>query len=208
LRADVVFAISQYWSQRPEIRGYLYDQGYGSGQAGFCSKATNLAATQNQLLPNSITVCPKGKQRCAKDGMMSSFLTPMIAGWGSAANTPYPAQARFNRVAPRSVAATPQASVPAPTAGQDLAALMPTAATLFHELFHLILGNANSYLPGGGEEYDLFGCVGLAFAGSIRNPESFTFAAVAYDYTLNGPTVTTNGVVHRLEFFTGYTTQG
>jgi hypothetical protein len=127
-------------------------------------------------------------------------------GFSYAANTPYPraVSGQWPYIARGSVNPTPQAANPAPTNGQTLADLMPTAATLFHELFHLVLGNGPTFLPGGGEEYDLFGCLGLPFISALRNPETFTFVAIAYDYTIQAPVV--NG--HRVEFFTGYTTRG
>jgi hypothetical protein len=65
--------------------------------------------------------------------------------------------------------------------------VMPTAATLFHELFHLVLGNAaTAPSTGKGEVYLWAEVRALSAANAIRNPETYTFAAVAYDITLHG----------------------
>lgn len=76
--------------------------------------------------------------------------------------------------------------------GQDVT---PTAATLFHELFHVVLGNDATY-PDQGEIYDLDKLLEIDFFEAMKNPESFTLAAVAWDYTENGQ----GGV----EFYPGY----
>jgi len=77
-------------------------------------------------------------------------------------------------------------------------------------MFHLVLGNAATYAAVG-EIYDLFTggnsaqVVGLDYDYAVANPESYAFAAVAYDYTLaNGA----NAAGQRVEFYSGYTTQG
>ena len=107
----------------------------------------------------------------------------------------------------------PRASVPTGTENknfQQLSALTPTAITLLHEMFHLVLGNDVSY-PAVGEVYYLFTgrgvpqVVGLNYEYAVANPESYALAAVAYDYTLtNG----VNAANQRVEFYSGYATQG
>lgn len=117
-------------------------------------------------------------------------------------------------VARRSVAANPVPRANVPTSGsnsnfQTLSNLTPTATTLLHELFHLVLGNDNTF-PSVGEQYFLFTppglqIVGLDYVYAINNPESYALAAIAYDYTLaNG----VNAAGQRVEFYSGYITQG
>lgn len=89
---------------------------------------------------------------------------------------------------------------------------MLTAGTFFHELFHLVLGDGLSR-PSGvevyglleGEEEDPRKIVGLDYDDAVLNVESYTLAAVAYDYTLNWPP---DNAGNRIEFEAGYTTQG
>lgn len=77
-------------------------------------------------------------------------------------------------------------------------------------MFHLVLGNAATYADVG-EVYYLFTArgqpqvVGLDYDYAVANPESYVLAAIAYDYTLaNG----VNAAGQRVEFYSGYTTQG
>jgi hypothetical protein len=71
---------------------------------------------------------------------------------------------------------------------QKLTALLPTASTLLHEMFHLVLGNAVTR-PAAGEVYNLLNAspqiVGLKYDTAVMNAESYTLAAIAYDYTLH-----------------------
>jgi hypothetical protein len=167
-----------------------------SANAGACSGPGYLGVTQHSLSPSSITLCPKGL--------------------GATANANTPANlATAHYVARRSVAAdpVPKADVPEGTANsnfQQLSALLPSATTFLHEMFHLVLGNDVSY-PAVGEVYYLFTgrgvpqVVGLNYEYAVANPESYALAAIAYDYTLaNGA----NADGDRVEFFSGYTTQG
>ncbi|RYO88203.1 hypothetical protein DL764_008762 [Monosporascus ibericus] len=87
---------------------------------------------------------------------------------------------------------------------QQIRHVLPTATTLFHELFHLVLGTSDTKPPDDGEVYLFTEVITLNVAASARNPESFAFAAVAYDYTRNAGEV--GGF--RVEFYTGYATQG
>lgn len=118
-------------------------------------------------------------------------------------------------MARRSVAPNPilRANIKtAPAKAQTLSDVTPTATTLFHELFHLVLGNELT-TPPPGEVYGLLESeggnpnkiVGLDFDNASENPESFALAAVAYDYTLNWPL---DNAGNRIEFEAGYTTQG
>ena len=81
---------------------------------------------------------------------------------------------------------------------------------MLHELFHLVLGNAATYLAAG-EVYNLFTpganayVVGLKYTHAVENPESYVLAAVGYNYTLANGVNTYN---QRVEFYSGYTTQG
>jgi len=184
-----------YWS--PKHKGYIFDRGYAAGlNAGPCTGNGYLGVTQHSLNPSSITLCP------------------MAFGAGSNANTPANL-ATAHYVGRRSVAANavPRASVPTGTGNnnfQKLSALTPTAITLLHEMFHLVLGNDATYAAVG-EVYDLFTAgtsvqvVGLDYDYAVANPESYALAAVAYDYTLVN---VANAAGQRVEFYSGYTTQG
>ena len=63
--------------------------------------------------------------------------------------------------------------------------VMPTVATLFHELFHLVLGNDATTPSSGKEIYEWTPARRLTPANMLRNAETYTFAAVAYDITLH-----------------------
>jgi len=184
-----------YWS--PKHRAYIFDRGYAASlNAGPCTGNGYFGVTQHSLNPSSITLCPQA------------------FGAGSNANTPANL-ATAHYVGRRSVAANPvpRATVPTGTGNnnfQKLGALTPTAITLLHEIFHLVLGNTATYAPVG-EVYDLFTAgtnvqvVGLDYNYAVANPESFALAVVAYDYTIaNGANV----AGQRVEFYSGYTTQG
>jgi hypothetical protein len=72
-----------------------------------------------------------------------------------------------------------------------------------------VLGNVVTYSDIG-EVYPVFHptasqIVGLDYQFAVKNPESYSLAAVAYDYTLNAA-ADANGA--RVEFYSGYTTQG
>lgn len=161
---------------------------------GYCSVTGNEAATQHVLNPSSLTLCPQSF------GASNPSFDPANG-------------ATINYVARRSVSPNPILSSAIKSAtklNQDLSAVTPTAVTMFHELFHLILGNDVTY-PDIGEIYGVLTAgnkaqiVGLDLDTALTNPESFALAAVAYDYTLNWAT-NSNG--QRIEFYTGWTTQG
>lgn len=184
----------QYWSYKHNA--YLFDGSYGTQSAGFCTRGIYAAATQHRLDPSSITICPK-------------------AGFGANAATFTPANlATIKYVGRRATAPNPIAHAnigsASDTQNQFLSNVQPTAATLYHELFHLVLGNTPTYPASGiGEVYPVLNpsphLVGLDYADAVMNPESFVLAAVAYDYTLNWPANTAGA---KVEFFAGWTTQG
>jgi hypothetical protein len=82
----------------------------------------------------------------------------------------------------------------------------PTAATLFHELFHLVMGNEATTLDHhtASEVYDWTTMMTLRPSDLLKNPETYTLAAVAYDITSNDTPV--NG--HRVEFYLNYAIRG
>ncbi len=91
-----------------------------------------------------------------------------------------------------------------PPGAQLVYRVYPSAATLFHELFHLIHG-PNSAPSVGDEEYDIKGMHGLPFKDASRNPESYVVSATSYHYTRNSQP---NQDGYYIEFNTGYITQG
>lgn len=81
----------------------------------------------------------------------------------------------------------------------------PTAATLFHELFHLVLGKGETTPEEHGiEVYDWATMRELSSDDLFLNPETYTWAAVAYDITSNDTPV--NG--QRVEFHSNYAMRG
>lgn len=58
------------------------------------------------------------------------------------------------------------------------------STTIFHELFYAVLGNDVTY-PTLGEEYALADMLTLGVQESLKNPETFTRVAAAWDYTKN-----------------------
>lgn len=91
---------------------------------------------------------------------------------------------------------------------QVLSAVEPNTINLLHELFHLVLGNDVTY-PTIGEVYQIFAArnqiVGLDYVDASVNPDTYSYAAVAYDYTLNWPQ---DAAGNKVEFFSGWATQG
>ncbi|PFH55128.1 hypothetical protein XA68_10647 [Ophiocordyceps unilateralis] len=169
-----------YWSE--VHKEYIFDDNYGSHspEDGYCSRKAHQAATQHYLSPSTITLCP------------SAFGTPTRA----------PVNHRITRLrheAPRPISANRRA-----TRKQELKSVMPTAVTLFHELFHLVLGNEKTY-PSIGETYAVSQMLDLNYEDAVSNPETYAAVAVAYDYTLNSG-VDSDG--NRVEFFAGYAMQG
>ena len=179
----------QYWSQNH--LAYLFDEIYGPGDQGYCSVSGNTAATQDVLDPSTITLCPIAFGATGNSNPVTK--APAVNYVGRLEGTPNPM-----------TRATPPGAT-----SQQLTAVLPTAVTLFHELFHLVLGSANTVPTDVNEVYGLLKgpaqIVGLAFYRAVRNPESFALAAVAYDYTKNWPA---NSAGQPIEFYTGYTMQG
>ncbi|KAM7187197.1 hypothetical protein V8F33_011376 [Rhypophila sp. PSN 637] len=89
---------------------------------------------------------------------------------------------------------------------QSIEDLFPVAMTLIHELFHLVLGNKNTFINPNKmeEEYGVAQMVKLTATKALKNPESMSAMAVAYDLTGYLPRVGDNFV----EFHTGFVTQG
>ncbi|RYP69855.1 hypothetical protein DL771_005866 [Monosporascus sp. 5C6A] len=162
-----------YWSLKHNQ--YLFDQEYDVNPAlGYCSDPGNQGVTQDIIQPSSITICP--------------IVFTVRRGIRSVQPNPIRKQdVDAGRVDP----------------AQKIGDVLPTATTLFHELFHLVLGTSDTKPPGG-ELYDFSGAIRLNVGTSAQNPESFAFAAVAYDYTRNAG----EAGGFRVEFYTGYTTQG
>ncbi|RYP29130.1 hypothetical protein DL767_006900 [Monosporascus sp. MG133] len=153
---------------------YLFDQGYPNPAVGYCSDPQNQGVTQDIILPPSITLCEiVFDVRRGIRGVQPNPLRKQDVDAG-----------RVN-------------------SAQQIGDVLPTATTLFHELFHLVLGSWDTKPPSG-EQYRFSDAIRLTVATSAQNPESFAFAAVAYDYTMNAGEV--GGF--RVEFYTGYTTQG
>jgi hypothetical protein len=88
-----------YWSD--DLGEYIFDLPYGSKTYCTISK-WNLAATQQQTIPNTVTLCPN-----------SFSNTRAVDGLGSAA----------------------------PQQGLPIMKILPRSATIYHELFHLTIGN-------------------------------------------------------------------
>ncbi len=93
-----------------------------------------------------------------------------------------------------------------PQGAQNLDNMEYTASTMFHELFHLLLGPCRGLsIPPGGEVYNLGRLLGLAYDIAIINPESYSRLAIAYQITKSAPRNATGDPV---ELYIGYTTQG
>jgi hypothetical protein len=189
---------TQYWFQRQ--KQYLFDRPYGAGQTGYCSAAASVAAVQHRTTVSTLTMCPLAF------GAVNSGFRP---------NSPPAVNIQRRRPCAGNLHPLPWANVPAaaskpPPGLQNLIQCLPTATTLLHELFHMVLGsNSGVTYPPYGEIYKLFQgsfhMVGLDYGTALTNPESFAAAAVAYDYSLNSGTDAHGNMI---EFFTGYTTQG
>jgi hypothetical protein len=164
------------------------------GVLGPCTGTGYLGVMQHSLNPSSITFCPMAFGATTNAITPANLATAHYVGRRSVAANPVPVSQRALGT----------------TKFQRLKALTPTAIFLLYEMFHLVLGNAATYADVG-EVYDLFTAgsnaqvVGLDYDYAVANPESYAFAAVAYDYTLaNG----VNANNQRVEFYSGYTTQG
>jgi hypothetical protein len=136
-----------------------------------------MGATQDTLIPPSMTMCPAS---FVVNDLGSQTIMPLLS------------------------ATIPNPPGTFPTNAQKLAALLPASATIYHEIFHLLLGNANSYPAGRDEEYDIHKMGRLTAAQAVQNPETYLAVCVAYWYTLNTPAVNGN----RVEFYGFFSTQG
>lgn len=85
---------------------------------------------------------------------------------------------------------------------------MPTSATLFHELFHLVVGVDNTY-PEDGEVYEITEFGRMDPSDAVVNPETYTVMSVAYYFKLN-PRLEGRRRAdgHNIEFYAYFTTQG
>lgn len=145
-----------YWSNR--LASYLLDQTYGGTTAGFCSQTSNKGVTQSQTSPNSITLCPRSftaGTRVTIPGTINAVPNANIAA-GNTANT------------------------------VQLGTFINNAdpVTLYHELFHLILGTDNTPDV---DPYDVANLLSLAVtqAQATVNPETFVAASYAWYLTSN-----------------------
>ncbi|KAI2632599.1 hypothetical protein GGS26DRAFT_82786 [Hypomontagnella submonticulosa] len=164
-----------YWS--PVLNTYVFDVAYGPlATDGYCRDPGNKGATNHEGMFSVVTICPQS----------------------------------FTGVGIRSIAANPiqksQIRRGNPPAGaQPLGNVLPEATTLFHELFHLVLGFQATLPEDGIEEYGTSEMLQIVRVDAAQNPETYAAVAVAYDYTLNAGQ-DSNG--NRIEFFSGYATQG
>ncbi|KAI1378300.1 hypothetical protein F4677DRAFT_443514 [Hypoxylon crocopeplum] len=130
---------------------YYFDMAYAGGvNTGFCSRQIKLGCLSHTVDGSWVTLCP------------SSFNTTnrRSSNW------------HYTTLDEAELRPIPIVQIPTvgtwPLVAQTIVDIQPTATTLFHELFHLVL-------------------------------------ALAYYYTMN---IEPNPTGHRVEFFTGYTTQG
>ncbi|KAF6807465.1 hypothetical protein CMUS01_14118 [Colletotrichum musicola] len=179
-----------YWS--PQFKVVVWDEDYkdpAGGIGGYCHAADAAAATRrgnsHQPTASVITLCPS-----SYGGTNPLPRTPAIKG---------PRSVAANAVANDVVKRTKKGN-------QALPDIYPTAVTLFHELFHLILGNDKTTMTGStAEQYIVAMMIKLRLANSLRNPETFTAVAAAYDFTSN---TSADSSGNRVEFSTGWATQG
>jgi hypothetical protein len=87
---------------------------------------------------------------------------------------------------------------------QTLDAVLSTAATLYHETFHVVLGAGDgvSKPSNGIEVYGVTPCLALAAASAMKNPETYAYVANAWWMTQNKKDANGNVV----EYFSGYST--
>ncbi|KAI1196875.1 hypothetical protein F5X97DRAFT_334303 [Nemania serpens] len=120
-----------FWSD--DLRQYLK-----ADSGDYCSDNGNLAATQDQTTPGTITLCIDNFPSTQGDTL---------------------------------------ANVPSVTAEKvSVSKLQVHSLTLFHEMFHLVLGTAGT--PD--HSYNLNSIARFGTAKAIQNPESYTFYALAY----------------------------
>ncbi|KAI0540465.1 hypothetical protein GGR58DRAFT_521991 [Xylaria digitata] len=120
-----------FWSD--DLRQYLK-----ADSGDYCSDKDNLAATQDQTAPSTVTLCIDNFSSTQGDTL---------------------------------------ANVPSVTKEKvSVSTLQVHSLTLFHEMFHLVLGTADT--PD--HSYSLNSIVRFGTAKAIQNPESYTFYALAY----------------------------
>jgi hypothetical protein len=188
---------AQYWFGRGGF--YIFDEDYGPGES-YCSLKDQTAFTDNYAPVSMMVLCPEA-----------------FGGSNTGFNPASPPAINVRRRVPCSnIQAVSSAELPTEEGEinpslQSLKGCYPTAETLLHESFHLVLGNEPTHPPGD-EVYNLLVAddsdqrlVGLDYSIASRNAESFAVAAVAYDYTFLLPP-DANG--YRLEFWSGYATRG
>ncbi|ROW10134.1 hypothetical protein VMCG_02018 [Cytospora schulzeri] len=85
---------------------------------------------------------------------------------------------RLREETPSCIAASLYGTSPRPKAAQRLMDIVPEVYTFFHELFHLVKGNALT-IPAGGEQYNVKTMLGNTFNNSqaLANPETYTMVA-------------------------------
>lgn len=137
----------------------------------------HLAVTSEFLLPPTVTLCPQSFEGQGRLGSVN--MNPLRSS--TIPNNP-------NNI---------------PNNAQGLDQILPTSATLFHELFHLVLGNDNTFLDTDGEEYNIIKIGKLTASNSVVNPDTYTVMAAAYYYTRNITPVSG----HRVEFYGFFTTR-
>ena len=140
----------------------------------------NKAATQHETTASTITLCPSSFGD--KNGKLTTSKVVKL----------------------RSPALNPKGRSATIPNKQEITSVLPTSATLFHELFHLVLGNDDTQVDGD-EIYLLDKILELPFDEALSNPETFTLVAIAYDYTLQSKP---DKEGWRVEFYSGFTTQG
>ncbi len=165
---------------------HLYRFAPGYGGTGFCNEYFLGATGFYGIWPASITLCPRtfGTSHSRKNKWSYKSLRQI---------TPQPT--------------TNQAIISAKRQeflkAQSIREFYPTAGTLFHELFHLVLGE--SFLPKKGEVYNIVRLLKMKVKAALKNPESYVIVAIAYDYMRNSQP---NEAGDWIEFDTGYAAQG
>ncbi|KFA54668.1 hypothetical protein S40293_10607 [Stachybotrys chartarum IBT 40293] len=186
-RGVSVSEIFPYWSRL--FNFYNFDIAYGANPGdGYCTPRRHLGRTQLGDYP-VVTLCPQAFRASSRTDSSWTYRPLHAVG---VTTMPLDSLTENNR--------------PDPSAHR-LTRIEPEAATLFHELFHLVLGNgigetAPPDFPD--EEYRLGGMLDLDYQNAVCNPETFAKVATAYDYTRNSDSV--DG--QYIEFFAGFATRG
>jgi hypothetical protein len=140
--------------------------------------STNQAVTSDLLLPATVTLCPQSFRSNIRLGAVQMEPLPSARIPNNPENIPDDAQA--------------------------LSSVLPISVTLFHELFHLVMGNANTFPTNGQEEYNIVRMGRMTAENAVRNPETLAAMAVAYHYTRSVRPVGGK----RVEFYGFFTTRG